>query len=116
MAELRNVRNTGVVVGGNVSGSTISVGAAGSPSEVAVFQRLSELLGSLPDRAEELPDDQAVEVAAEAMRLKKQLAAPERDSGRIRATLGKLVSVAGAAAPVAEVIKEIADLVTSVVH
>lgn len=116
MAELRNVRNSGVIVGGNVSGSTISAGATGPVTEAAALQRLSELLRSLPERAEELPDDQAAEVAGEAMRLKKQLAVPERDSGRIRATVTKLVAVAGAAAPVAEIVREIADLVSSVLH
>jgi len=48
VAELRNITNSGVVVGGNVTRSRISVsrtGAAGGVDEADVLRELDELFG-----------------------------------------------------------------------
>ncbi|HEX6452082.1 MAG TPA: hypothetical protein VF060_21805 [Trebonia sp.] len=117
MAENRQIYNTGAYIEGNVTDSTISVNTSGPVSEAEVLQRLRELLSSLPEQAvQHLDEDQAVAVSGEATRLKKQLAAPERDSGRIRATVEKIATAAAAAAPIAEIARQISDLVTSLPH
>lgn len=117
MAENRNIYNTGAYVGGDVTDSTITVGAAGPVDEAEALQRLRELLRRLPEQAEEhLGEDEAVEISGEATRLRKQLADPERDPGRIRATAGKIVTLAAAAAPLAVIARQISDLVTGLVH
>jgi acetyl-CoA carboxylase carboxyltransferase component len=117
MAENRNIYNTGSFVGGDVKDSTISVNTTASASEAEVLQRLRELLSSLPEQAEEhLDEDDAAEVSGEVTRLKKQLAAAERDPGRMRATVDKIVAAAAAAAPIAAIARQISDLVGSLPH
>lgn len=117
MAENRNTYNTGIYVGGDVTDSTLSVSASGSLSEAEVLRQLHELLSGLPGKAvQHLDEDQAAAVSGEAARLEVQLTAPERDLGRIRATVSKIVAIAAAAAPVAAIAREISDLVTSLPH
>jgi hypothetical protein len=117
MAGNRDIYNTGAFVGGDVTDSTISVNTTGPASEAEVLQRLRKLLSSLPEEAvQHLDEDRAVAISGEATRLKKQLAAPERDPGRIRATVDKIVAAAAAAAPIAEIARQISDLVTSLPH
>lgn len=117
MAENRNIRNSGVYVGGDVTDSTISVGGTGPVSEAETLRHLHELLIGLPEKAmRHLDEDRAVAISGEAARLEMQLAAPERDPGRIRATVSKIAAAAAAAAPVADIARQISDLVASLPH
>jgi hypothetical protein len=119
MAELRNISNTGVVVGGDVTRSTISVGqsgASGGVDEARLLRQLDTLFTELLGGIGQLPADQAGEAARETVQLKAEVSAPDRDPGRIRAVLGNLVKTVAAAAPLAEIAADIADLVSGLVH
>jgi len=119
MADLRNIRNTGVVVGGDVTRSTISVGGtgpAGGTDEAAVLRRLDALFTDLLAGTGQLPAEQAGEAARETVLLKAAVTAPDRDPGRVHAVLGSLTRAVSTAAPLVEIAKDIADLITSLVH
>ena len=119
MAELHNITNSGVVVGGNVTKSRISVsgtGAAGGVDEAAVLRELDELFTELLSGVLQLPPDQVAAAAGQAAQLKAELHAADRDPGRIRATLSGLMTAVAAAAPLVDVVKDIAELVTTLVH
>lgn len=60
--------------------------------------------------------EQAGEAAREAVRLKAEVTAPDRDPRRIRGVLGNLTMAVAAAAPLAEIVKDTTDLVTSLLH
>lgn len=119
MAELRNITNSGVVVGGNVTRSRISVsrtGAAGGVDEAEVLRELDELFTELLSGVLQLPPDQVATAAGQTAQLKAEVHAAERDPGRIRATLHGLMAAVATAAPLVDVVKDIAELVGKLVH
>lgn len=120
MAELSDIRNTGVIVGGDVTGSSISVGRTGPANsgidEAEVLRRLDTLFTDLLTGVGQLPAEQAGEAARETVQLKAEIAAANRDPKRIRGVLGNLTKAVAAAAPLAEIAKDITDLVTSLAH
>jgi hypothetical protein len=119
MTELRDIKNnSGVVVGGDVSRSTISVGRtgpAGGPGqdEAQVLHRLDTLLNDLLASVGQLPPDQAGHVAGETVRLKSELVKPgrDRDPGRMRALLSSLTRAVATVAPLAGMVTDITDLI-----
>ena len=120
MAELHNIRNTGVFVGGDVNRSTISVGrtgaAGGGTDEAEVLRHLDTLFTELLSAIGQLPAEQAGEAARDTVMLKAEVTAPNRDRARIHAIVGSLANTVAAAAPLVEVVKDIAELVTSLGH
>lgn len=120
MAELSDIQNTGVIVGGDVTGSNISVGRTGptdrGTGEAETLRRLDTLFTDLLTSVGQLPAEQAGEVARETVQLKAEIAAANRDPKRVRGVLGKLTKAVAAAAPLAEIVKDITDLVTSLGH
>lgn len=119
MAELHNITNSGVVVGGNVTKSRISVsrtGAAGGVDEAEVLRELDELFTELLSGVLQLPPDQVAAAAGQTAQLKAAVHAADRDPGRIRATLTSLMAAVATAAPLVDIAKDIADLVGKLVH
>jgi len=120
MADLSNIRNTGVVVGGDVNRSTISVGrsgpAAGGTDEAQLLHQLGTLLNDLLAGVGQLPAERAGEVATGTVRLKGELVKPARDPGRIRALLSSLATAVATVAPLAEMVTDITDLVGRLPH
>jgi hypothetical protein len=120
MAELRNIRNTGVVVGGDVTRSTISVARTGSANggldEAEVLRQLDTLLNDLLAGVGQLSAERAGEVASETVRLKSEIVKPDRDPGRIRALVSGLTRAVATVAPLAEVVTDITELVGRLPH
>jgi hypothetical protein len=119
VAELRNIANSGVVIGGNVSGSKISVtstGPAGGVDDAEVLRELDQLFTELLSGILQLPPDQVGTVASQTAQLKEEVHAADRDPGRIRATLSGLMAAVATAAPLVDVVKDIAELVAQLVH
>jgi hypothetical protein len=119
VADLRNVRNTGVVVGGDVTRSTISVGRtgpAGGTEEAEVLRQLDALFSELLASIGQLPAEQAGEAARDTVLLKAEVAAPDRDPRRVHAVLSSLTRAVAAAAPLVEIVKDVADLVIRLPH
>lgn len=119
MAELSNIRNTGVIVGGDVTRSTISVGETGSaagPDEAQLLRQLDAVIGELLAGVGLLPAEQAGLAARDVVALRAEVSATERDSGRIRAGLSRLTAAVSAAAPLAELAADIAEIVSRLVH
>jgi hypothetical protein len=120
MAELRNIRNTGVVIGGDVNRSTISVGRSGSAGtgtdEAEVLDQLDTLFTELLSAIGQLPAEQAGEAARDTVRLRAEVSAPDRDHARIHALAGNLAKAVAAAAPLVEIVTNIAELVTRLGH
>jgi hypothetical protein len=121
MAEFRNVRNDrGIIVGGDVTDSTLTVRASGSvgagADEAETLRKIDELVTGLLAGLAQLPPEQASAAAGEAVQLKAEVTAPARDEKRIRAALGKLSTAVAAAAPLIEIVKDITDLVTGLFH
>jgi hypothetical protein len=120
MAEMRDIRNSGIIVGGNVADSRLAVGKSGSVDgavdDAELLKEIDELLSSLVSRAENLPEEQAAAVASDAMRLKQRLTAKEEDRGKIREALNKLISTAAGIAPLAEFVAAMTELATRLVH
>jgi hypothetical protein len=128
MTEGNNVRfrgvNKGIFVGHSVQDSTLTVGSSGAAGEETAdsgddeaLRRLEELVSALLERLPgQLPSEQATAVKEDVERLRTELAAPERDGNRLRSILGKLGSAVAAAAPLAELVKNITDLITGLLH
>jgi hypothetical protein len=119
VAELRNITNSGVVVGGSVRDSRISVtstGPAGAVNEAEVLRELDGLFTELLSGVLQLPPDQVGTAAGQTAQLKAEVHAADRDPGRIRATLNGLMAAVATAAPLVDVVKDIADLVGQLVH
>lgn len=120
MPELSNVHNSGVIVGGSVTGSTIAVGSTGpvsaSTDEAEVLRRIDNLVAELLAGVGQLPAAQAGEAASGAVQLREEVSTPDRNPERIRGVLGKLGNAVGAAAPLIGIVKDITDLVTSLLH
>ncbi len=115
MADLHNIRNTGVFVGGDNNNSPITMNQAGPDrgmTETEVLHQVNALLAELLTATLQLPTGQAREAAAQSVQLKAEVTAPTRDAGRIQAVLGSLRAAVSTAAPLLEIVKEIADLLT----
>jgi hypothetical protein len=117
MEELRDIKNSGVVVGGDVTRSTILVGRTGpagnGTDEAQVLHRLDTLLNDLLASVGQLPPVQAGQVAGETVRLKSELVKPgrDRDPGRMRALLSNLTRAVATVTPLAEMVTDITDLI-----
>jgi hypothetical protein len=121
MAEFRNVRNDrGIIIGGDVTDSRLTIHASGSAGagadETEALRKIDELVTGLLAALVQLPPEQASAAAGEAVQLKAEVTAPERDETRIRVVLGKLTTAVAAAAPLLEIVKDITDLVTGLLH
>lgn len=113
MNEIRNVRdNSGIIVGGSIENSEVSVTHSAQTGEAQLLRQLTELLADLEARAEELPAGQKADVKAETVRLKTEIESPDRDKTRISGALDKLKAAVAAAAPLVTIVSQIADLVT----
>jgi hypothetical protein len=116
MADLSNIRNTGIFIGGNNSHSPISMGhtgPAGGMDEAEVLRRLDTLLTALLADVLRLPAEQAGAAAYQTAQLRAAVTAPTRDPTRVQAVLGSLKGAVATAAPLVEIVKDIAELVTS---
>ena len=122
MADLRNITNTGVVVGGDVTRSTIrndgTGPAAGGADPAQVLQQLDTLLNDLLAGLGQLPPERAGQVASETVRLKGEIVKPDgdRDPGRIHALLGTLTAAVATVVPLAEIVTDITELVSRLPH
>ena len=124
MAERRNitnagVTNTGVFIGGDNTNSAITVGrtgAAGGLDEAAMLRKLDTLFTELLGDIGQLPAELAGTAAYQTVQLKTELAAPDRDPKRIHAVLSGLKTAVTTAAPLVEIVQDIADLVSHLVH
>jgi hypothetical protein len=116
MADPRNIRNSGVFIGGNNSHSPISMGGtgpAGGMDEAEVLRHIDTLFTKLLADVLQLPAEQAGAAAYQTAQLKAEVTAPHRDPTRIQAVLGSLRGAVATAAPLVEIVKDIAELVTS---
>lgn len=115
MTDQRNIRNSGIFIGGNNSNSPITMGRSGPTSgmdEAEVLRQLDALFTTLLADILRLPADQAGTAAYQTAQLKAEVTAPRRDLTRIQVILGSLKGAVATAAPLAEIVKDIADLVT----
>lgn len=123
MSDIHNVRNSGIIVGGSIEDSEVSVThggqAGGETDEARLLRQLAKLLADLEASADELPAGQKADVKAETVRLRSELEESDRDKGRISGALDKLKAAveaatpaAAAAASLATIVGQIADLVT----
>lgn len=114
MHDVRN--NSGVIVGGDVKDSAITVGptgpAAASTDEAELLRRLDRLITELLTGLGQLPAEQAGEAASGAVLLKHEVSQADRDPERVRGVLRGLRQAVGTAAPLVELVKDIAALVT----
>jgi hypothetical protein len=120
MADLSNIRNSGVFIGGN-SNSSITVGATGPTGNVdgaEVLRQLDTLFAKLLAGVGQLPAERAGEVASETVRLRGELArtGQDRDPGRVRALLGSLTKGVAAVAPLAGLVTDITELISRLPH
>jgi hypothetical protein len=115
MADPRNIRNSGVFIGGNNSHSPISMGGtgpAGGMDEAEVLRHLDTLFTKLLADVLQLPAEQVGAAAFQTAQLKAAVTAPQRDPTRIQAVLGGLRGTVATAAPLVEIVKDIAELIT----
>jgi hypothetical protein len=115
---MHNVRNnSGVIVGGDVKDSTITVGPTGpagaSTDEAEVLRRLDKLVAELLAGLGQLPTERAGEAASGAVVLKREVSLSDRNPERIRGVLRSLMKAVGTVAPLLELVKEIADPATT---
>jgi hypothetical protein len=121
MAELSNIRNSGIIVGGDVTRSKLSVGdtgSAGGDDESLLLRQVDTLLNDLLAGLGQLPAERAGEVASETVRFKEEIARPDghRDLGRVRALSRSLAAGVAVAAPLAEIVTNITELVSRIAH
>jgi hypothetical protein len=121
MADLRNIRNSGIIVGGDVTRSTLSVGdtgSAGGDDEALVLRQVDTLLNDLLAGVGQLPAERAGVVASDTVRLKEEIARPDgdRDPGRMRALLSSLAAGVAVVAPLAEIVTDITELISRIAH
>jgi hypothetical protein len=115
---MHNVHNnSGVIVGGDVKGSAITVGSTGQVSagtdEAEVLQRLDNLVTELLTSLGQLSAEQAGEAATGAVLLKQEVSLSDRNPERIRGVLRNLMKAVGPVAPLIELVRDITDLATS---
>jgi hypothetical protein len=120
MTDLSNIRNSGIIVGGDVTRSTLSVGDTGSAGgdDSLLLRQLDTLLNDLLAGVGQLPAERAGEVAGNAVRLKEEIARPDgdRDPGRMRALLRSLAAGVAVITPLAEIVTDITELVSRIAH
>ena len=106
--------NAAIVTGsGNVSQSV----QVGSQSRDATLERIDQVLAALLQASlTGLPEPAAKVVMSEAVTLKTQVHEASPDRGRIRQALDALKSAATTAAPVVDLVLELTDLVTHLIH
>jgi hypothetical protein len=112
--------NSGIHVG-NITGTGIAVGHGASArvssgSDANTLALIDELISRLLATIGELPPEQAATVAGEAVTIKQEVHSERPDRGRIGNALQALGSVAATAAPVIEIARQLADLVTQLLH
>jgi hypothetical protein len=114
MTDQRDIRNSGIFIGGDDSHSPITMGTgpAGGLDEAEVLRQFDALFTRLAAEVLRLPAEQAGTAAFQAARLKAEVTAANRDPTRIQSVLGGLRAVVATAAPLAEIVKSIAELVT----
>jgi hypothetical protein len=114
MTDQRNIRNSGIFIGGNNSNSPITMGRSGPADgmdEAEVLRQLDGLFTTLLADILRLPPEQAGTAAYQTAQLKAEVTATHRDPIRIRAVLGSLKGAVATAAPLVEIVKGIAELV-----
>jgi hypothetical protein len=117
MTGFRNVHNSGIIIGGNVENSAISADrTTAGATEDEVLDRIDDLVADLLKNARLLPPENRTVVRSEAAALQDELDAPQRDPARIKGKLAALQVAAAAVAPVAEIVKNITDLATHLIH
>jgi hypothetical protein len=118
--------NSGIVAGGDISGNAAVSSGSGSvtqhvqrseASRDAALERIDEILAALLQASlRGLPESQAKVVMTEAITLKSEVHHDSPDHGRVRHALGALATAAASAAPVLELVRQLTDLVTQVLH
>lgn len=118
MPDIGNIRNnSGIIAGGDVSHSTVVHNRTeGTVSEDELLAELSDLIADLLKNTRQLPAPDRAAVRNEAMKFQEEIESPDRDGGRVAAALGRLKSVVAVAAPLAEMVKEIAELASKIIH
>lgn len=119
MTEIRNISsNSGIIAGGNVSNSRIiHNGPENTASDDNLVEELSALIAELVKNARQLPDaGDRDAVRTEAIQLQGEIESPDRDRGRVASSLGRLKSAVAVAAPLAEIVKDIADMTGQLIH
>ncbi|HEY1700340.1 MAG TPA: hypothetical protein VGG75_11570 [Trebonia sp.] len=108
--------NSGIIVGGNVSDSNLTVQASGqaasSADERAALAQVSDLLTDLLAGLGQLPREQVKAAADGARDLQDEVEKPHRDHGKIKAALDKLSVAVAAATPLIEIVNSISEIVT----
>lgn len=115
---VRNVRgNQGIIAGRDVTNSSvINNGTPGGTSEEELLEELSGLLADLLKDTRLLPASDRTAARSEIVRFQEEIESPDRDRGRVGASLDRLKSVAAAAAPLAEIVRTIAEITAQIVH
>jgi hypothetical protein len=116
MTDQRNIRNSGIFIGGNNSHSPITMGRTGPADgldDAEVLRQFDALFTRLAAEVVRLPAEQAGTAAYRAAQLQAEVSAANRDPRRIQSVLGALQVAAATAAPLAEIVKDMAELLTN---
>jgi hypothetical protein len=109
--------NSGVIVGGNVNDSPITIGSTGHVSagtdEAEVLRRLDKLVTELLTSLGQLSAEQAGEAASSAVLLKQEVSLSDRNPERIRGVARNLMQAVGTVVPLIELVRDITDIATS---
>jgi hypothetical protein len=119
MARVRDVRgNSGIIAGRDVSNSSVvNYGPAGAASEDELREELNDLIAELLKEARQLPAADRGAVRSEIVQFQEEIEspAPDRDRGRIAAALERMKSAVAVVAPLAEIVKAIAEITAQLV-
>jgi hypothetical protein len=117
---MRDVRNnSGIVAGGNVTGSSVKHvyhGPVNTTTDEERLEEINDLLAELLQGVRQLPAQERTAVRSEVVELQAELDEPAHDKEKINGRLGRLRSAFSAAAPLIEIVKDIAELVANLVH
>jgi hypothetical protein len=118
MAEIRNIRhNSGIIAGGDVSNAgVVNYGTKDAADEDELLEELNDLIVALLRDVRQLPARNRTAVRSEVVQLQEEIEAPARDRKRITAALDTLKSAVTVAAPLAEIVKDITDIVTQIIR
>jgi hypothetical protein len=118
--------NSGISVGGDLSGNAAVNTGSGSVSQSvqaapgsrdATLARIDQVLAALLQASlGGLPEAQAKVVMSEVVTLKSAVHEANPDRGRVRRALDALTGAAATAAPVVDLVRELTDLVVHVLH
>jgi hypothetical protein len=118
--------NNRISAGGDISGNAaIATGSgnvtqfvqAAPGSREAALERIDQTLAALLQASlSGLPEEQAKVIMSEAVTLKGQVHEANPDRGRVRQALDALKAAATTAAPVVELVRQLTDLVTQLLH